>query len=274
MDIKALEFPQSCRWLLSFDFDDTLYDASSFDKVPSVFFDMLREVRQEYGVVWGINTGRSLDYFIDGYLAEASAPFAPDFVVTRERDVYLRNENGELCPCYEWNQACSLAHRELFECYSGALTELFQSLKEAFADVDWWVQPGEPYSLEVRYPGDLDRFEPIVKPFLKLHPGLSVQRAGPYLRFCHAAYNKGTALARIVENWHVKAHHVWIFGDSYNDLDAMAYNPQAICCCPKNAVAPVQELVVTRHGYVSQYEKNQGVVDLLEHVVIPALRRG
>ncbi len=272
MRLQALPPPDLPNWLLSFDFDDTLYDARSVHGVPPAFFDLLRTLRTDYGVMWGINTGRSLDYLTEGFERDSLAPFAPDFLVTRERDIHLADHGLHLRSYSPWNNTCETAHDELFRRHKKFFTDLIANLEEHCAGMSWWLQEDDPYSLEVANPDDLDWAEQLIMPAIARHADISVQRAGPYLRFCHADYNKGSALAHVAELLGISGSHVCIFGDSFNDLDAMRVNSSAFCCCPSNAVEVVRLLVVERNGYVSSHPGPTGVLDALLHGVIPMMK--
>ncbi len=269
MRLQALPPPDRPGWLLSFDFDDTLYDARSAHGVPPDFFSLIRRLRTDYGIMWGINTGRSLDYLAEGYERDSRAPFAPDFLVTRERDIHLADQGLHIRPYVPWNDACDKAHAELFRHYRKFFTDLLRNLEAHCAHVDWWLQKEDPYSLEVADPADLDWAERLIMPAIAEHPEISFQRAGPYLRFCHADYNKGSALAHVAELLGIPGERICIFGDSFNDLDAMKENPQAFCCCPSNAVDSVRHLVAARAGYESPFPGPEGVMDALVQAVIP-----
>lgn len=271
MRLQALVPPVQPGWLLSFDFDDTLYDALSPSGISPAFFDTIRYLRSKWGVMWGINTGRSFDYLVEGFERDSRAPFAPDFLVTRERDIHLTDQGLHLRELSRWNDTCREAHDELFRHHKKFFSDLILELEAQCAHVDWWLQQDDPYSLEVANPSDLDFACEIIMPAIARYPDISVQRAGPYLRFCHAGYNKGSALFHVASLLGISPGRVVVFGDSYNDLDAMLENPDAFCCCPSNAVESLRLLVGKRQGYVSLLPRSGGVMDALERFVIPLL---
>ena len=52
--------------------------------MPGEFFELIRKLREEQGVIWGINTGRSMEHMVEGFM-ESRFPFLPDWVVAREQ---------------------------------------------------------------------------------------------------------------------------------------------------------------------------------------------
>ena len=63
-----------CRWLVSLDFDGTLREESG-PAVPAAFFSLMEQLRP-LGVLWGINTGRTLPYLCEELLP--ASPFLPE----------------------------------------------------------------------------------------------------------------------------------------------------------------------------------------------------
>ncbi len=265
MRIQSLRPPRASSFLLSLDFDATLYDWSSEERIPARFFDKIRQWRDEYGLLWGINTGRSYEFLKEGYEGVVNAPFAPDFLVTMERNIHLADERRYLRPLAKWNEKCLHDHHDLFTRKKAVLDSLFLELEELFSSVGWWKQEHEAYSIEVENPEDIEGIALHVDGFLVSQPELSVQRAGPYLRFCHAGYNKGTALQEVAALFGIASKRIMIMGDGHNDLDALRVHAEAMCACPANAVAPMKEVVGEREGYISPHSFSEGVIDALEN---------
>lgn len=271
MKLQSLPPPSSLDCLLSFDFDDTLFDPLHPGHVPAGFFERIALWREKYGLVWGINTGRDYDYLESGFIGQVKAPFAPDFVITMERNIHLADEHRYLRPLAAWNDQCSHDHAELFRHRRGVLEDLMKELEESCPDVNWWRQASDPYSIEVQHPPDLDCLWEIIELRMKNYPDLSTQRAGPYLRFCHAGYNKGSALEEVLKLFGIDSQATFIAGDGHNDMDAMKRIAGALCSCPGNAAEPLKQLVASRGGYISPYLRASGMEDILEHALVPWL---
>lgn len=264
MRLSSLAPPAPPAFLISFDFDDTLYDWTDSERLPRAFFDVIREWREHFGILWGINTGRSYDFLKEGYEREVKAPFAPDFVISMERHIHLADQGGHLRPYAPWNDQCDHDHQELFRRHQFDFDRLFAELESRFDSVGWWRQPGDDFSIEVEQPPDLEPIAIHVESFLAARPDLSVQRADPYLRFCHAQYNKGTALCHVAELLGIPPGNLLAIGDGHNDIDTLLANPDALCAAPANAVEPLKSLVRGRGGYVSALPCCQGTLDILE----------
>ena len=92
LPVRALPKPERLRYLFSFDFDDTLFTLGGPAEERSIFFRTMRMLRSQYGVLWGVNTGRDPVYLREGLadmFRDDVEAFAPDFTVTMERNVHL-----------------------------------------------------------------------------------------------------------------------------------------------------------------------------------------
>ena len=66
LPVRALPKPERLRYLFSFDFDDTLFTLGGPAEERSIFFRTMRMLRSQYGVLWGVNTGRDPVYLREG----------------------------------------------------------------------------------------------------------------------------------------------------------------------------------------------------------------
>lgn len=269
VSLQAPPMDGETRWLFSFDFDGTLWGSDCRPQISRQFFDCMQEWRRAYGVRWGINTGRSMEYLWSEYAP--LAPFAPDFVVTCERYVAMAGATRYLVPDKARNARCRRAHAELFEHYHEALEALFSSLRERYPASRWSRSAEDPYAIEVEHIPDLDLFSPHMEALLARCPGLSVQRAGPYLRFCHADYNKGTSLLHVARTWQVPQERIVVLGDGHNDLDAFRLLPSALRGGPANMHPDVRAFLEESGGCISPYMEHRGVLDLLLRCAAPLL---
>ena len=72
--------------LLSTDFDGTLVAHGSDPVLDRGCMEYIEKLQKD-GVIWAINTGRSVDLLESG-LADFEFPIHPDFILTSERDVF------------------------------------------------------------------------------------------------------------------------------------------------------------------------------------------
>ena len=123
------------------------------------------------------------------------------------------------------------------------------------------------FSLVVDDACGLDEVSCVIQDTVGPYEEIVTQRAGPYLRFSHRDYNKGTSLSFVASRFGIPSSHVAIFGDGHNDLDAMRHLPEAFRCCPSNAAQEVKDMVARGHGYISPEPRTRGVLDGLAHGV-------
>src|SRR5438046_1906094 len=109
--------------LLSIDFDGTLVSRVSQPVLDARCMELIRDLQRE-GVLFAINTGRSVDLLESG-LTDFSFPMRPDFILTSERDVFRPGENGEKWEAFgDWNERCAREHAELFNSAQSVLAEV------------------------------------------------------------------------------------------------------------------------------------------------------
>lgn len=252
---QAAPFQGECRLLVSLDYDGTLRSPDGAP-VSAEFLDHMRRWRA-LGLRWGINTGRSLPYLL-GELAEC-CPLLPDFICTCECYVYMADAGGRLIPAANHNAACRCANMRLRECFLPVLHASLATLRQEQPHLVWAVADSDPLSIETPDSAAMDALMPHLKQLPP--PGVAIQRAGRYLRFSDARFNKGTALRHVVQQWRVPHEHLFVMGDGQNDLDAFRLFPRACCTAPANA-----------HPEVISWMREHGHPVSPQPGVLPALR--
>jgi HAD superfamily hydrolase (TIGR01484 family) len=258
--MKPMNPPTSARCVLSFDFDGTLHHPGDDPPVPAGFFEWLVRWREDRGVIWGINTGRSLPQLIDGII-ESAFPFSPDWVVTRERDIHLANEFGRLIPHAAWNKRCDKETNRLFRRARGFLRAAKQEIRER-TGAEWIEIPDEPAGLIARTDEEMDW---IATRLTEMQPPKDVgwQRNSIYLRFGHAGIHKGSALGEAAALYHLDASACFAVGDGHNDLEMLDPRHAGFIACPANAVEEVRTKVGAYGGYIAGAPHAAGVLEAL-----------
>src|SRR5207253_10741789 len=95
------------------------------------------------------------------------------------------------------------------------------------------------------------------------HPNLDYQRNTVYLRFCHADYHKGAALAELARLLEIRRENIFASGDHHNDISMLDGKVAAMPSCPANAIPNVKDAVRAAGGYVAQSEYGAGVREAL-----------
>lgn len=235
-----------CRWLISLDYDGTLRSESGAP-ISSAFFEQMSAWRP-YGVRWGINTGRALDYLLQDILP--CSPVLPDFICTCERYVYLADSNGKLIPAREHNEECLRINLELRHRLVPPLHAALARLRSTHPRLRWEPAAADPLSIEAADSETMDALMPHLLPLVL--PGSAIQRAGRYLRFSDARFSKGTALSYVMQAWHIAEEQLFIMGDGHNDLDAFRMFPRAFCAIPATAHPEIRQWMQEQHaGYLS-----------------------
>lgn len=248
--------------LLSTDFDGTIVDHEATPRVQPAFFELFQSLREK-GVLWAVNTGRVLWHIEEG-LHELQFPFAPDFVLTSEREVFHRGPDGRWQDFGDWNIRCAREHDKLFAQASTLLADIEEFLaKHTKAHP---IYEGERL-IGLAAESD-DEMESIVE-FLTREcqrvPGFQFMRNTIYVRFCHEAYSKGTALGELGRLTGITRDEIFAAGDHYNDLPMLDGRHAKWAACPGNAVEAVKKGVSAAGGYVAEGVCSAGVVEALRH---------
>jgi hydroxymethylpyrimidine pyrophosphatase-like HAD family hydrolase len=246
--------------LLSTDFDGTLIGHSSEGVCTGAFAEALNEHRHSRGL-WAVNTGRSLQHALEG-LEKFGAPTAPDFLLTNEREVFRRTASGLWEAHGGWNTVCEETHEAFFEMHNGLFDEIHVSLTSR-GDVRMIEESGRRVGLVTR---DETAMEEVVVELVSMARGVpefSFQRNTIYLRFCHAAYHKGSALAELCRLEGIAPHEVFAAGDHYNDLPMLDPAYAAHLACPSNAIQAVKDAVTAANGIVAAKPFADGVAEAL-----------
>ena len=96
-------------------------------------------------------------------------------------------------------------------------------------------------------------------------PGFNFMRNTIYLRFCHEAYSKGTALAELARLTGVGHGEIFAAGDHYNDLPMLDGVHAQWVACPGNAVEAVKIAVARAGGFVAEGACSVGILEALRH---------
>ncbi len=251
--------------LLSIDFDGTLVSRACGPVFDSRCMKLIRKL-QDSGASWAINTGRSVDLLETG-LAEFALPIRPDFILTTERDVFRPGRNGDNWePFGEWNDRCARDHAELFVSANSVLAEFVDfATNETRARLIYNFAGLEGLAAESEE--EMERITDFIRQARARHPKLHYQRNGIYLRFCHADYHKGTALAELARLLEVPRENIFAAGDHHNDLSMLDGTFAAMPSCPANAIPEVQHAVRAAGGYIARKDHGAGVHEALLHFI-------
>jgi hydroxymethylpyrimidine pyrophosphatase-like HAD family hydrolase len=248
--------------LLSTDFDGTLVDHDADPPVDPMLFSVLQDLRAR-GVHWAINTGRDLHFVEDG-LREFHFPVEPDFVLTSEREVFHRGPGGTWQDFGDWNQRCYEAHDRLFDLSDALLADVRAFLDSGINASPIW-EGVRMVGLAAESEEEMNKVCTFLDAERGRVPGFAYMRNTIWVRFCHEAYSKGTALAELGRLTGIPRDEIFAAGDHYNDLPMLDGIHARWVCCPSNAAQAVQAVVSKAGGYIARKRCSSGVLEALEH---------
>lgn len=247
--------------LISTDFDGTLVSHANDPVFDHDCMELIGQLQKE-GTIWAINTGRSVGLLEEG-LEDFAFPLLPDFILTSERDVFRPSERGWE-PWGDWNARCAQAHAELYDSASSVLAEVVDFVgRKTKARVIYEAEG--PAGLIATSEEEMDRLTQFIDRARTKEPKFHYQRNTIYLRFCHADYHKGAALAELSRLTKTPKRAIFACGDHHNDLSMLDGRYAALPACPANAIAEVKEAVRRAGGWVAENEFGVGVHEALEH---------
>jgi hydroxymethylpyrimidine pyrophosphatase-like HAD family hydrolase len=196
-------------------------------------------------------------------MEKVDLPIQPDFVLTNEREVFRRTEDGKGWEDFgEWNRRCALAHDELYGQAEPLLFEIERHIEKEGLGRTVYIDT----LLEGIVTESVEHMERAVA-FIdgqRMHlPDLGYQRNTVYLRFCHADYHKGAALGELARLLELERGEVFAVGDNFNDLPMLQVDVAGRVACPGNAIDPVKEFVRDRGGHVAEEHFSAGVIAAL-----------
>ncbi len=248
--------------LISTDFDGTIFSEFADPPIPPTLVRLL-QILQKRGVLWVINTGRDLGSLMET-LARSQLPIQPDVLVLVEREIHVHRESRYV-PMASWNGACARDHKELFDRVSADVPVLAGGLQARHPQATFYEDAFSPLCVQAQSKTEADAIQQELERFAKGIAGLEVVRNDVYIRFCHAAYNKGTALAEIARRLKVTPDEILAAGDHYNDLPMLDPIRAKCLVAPANAIEEVQEQVRAAGGYISARPAGEGVAIGIEY---------
>jgi len=247
--------------LWSTDFDGTLI---SHEPHCPPELDAALAAHKAGGGLWVVNTGRDFDYACEG-LEEFAASVTPDFLMTNEREIFRANANGQWEDYGDWNRRCTETHDRLF----AETAEFFTRTEKHFAQRrDFEIirdHAGRFVGIVAPAQDELAKAIVEIKKFADGHPDISFQHNSVFLRFCHAGYDKGVALAELCRLENLVPAEVFAVGDQPNDISMLTPRYAAALACPANAADEVKAAVLRGNGFVAPRPYGLGVVDAIEH---------
>ena len=249
--------------LISTDFDGTIVN---HDAKPSVVPEMIAALRdlRAAGVKWAVNTGRTLWHMDDGLMREFALPVQPDYAIVEERDVYQRDPDGRWKPFGDWNERGVVSHDEMFRLAGPLLAEVL-AFVERFEGVQNLYDKGRYIGCVTANNGDMDRLCAFLDKLRAGLPVFSYQRNTIYVRFCHEAYSKGTALGELARLLGFGRDEIFAAGDHHNDIPMLDGSFARWVTCPSNSCEEVKLTVRTAGGYLASGAASAGVVEALRH---------
>ncbi|MBC8095379.1 MAG: HAD family phosphatase [Akkermansiaceae bacterium] len=253
--------------LISTDFDGTIFAEFENPPIPQKLQALIGDL-QAKGAKWVINTGRDMSSLMEA-LARSKISIQPDFLVLVEREIQI-HDGIRYAGLEEWNSACTQAHEELFTQVRADVPRITDWINERF-HATVYEDPYSPFCLIAGNNGDADEINRYLEDYCRTIPNLVTVRNDVYVRFSHASFNKGTALAKLSRRIGITANEVFAAGDHLNDVPMLSKQYARWLAAPKNAIEPVKSLLKSQNGFISTFAHGYGVADGLLHCLTQSM---
>lgn len=264
--MKSLQRPPEVKGILSFDFDGTLHLPEHTPSLNPTFFETIQSLRSE-GWLWAINTGRSLLHMLEGF-QESSFPFAPDYLIAREREIYTPGDHfGRWYKLKKWDTQYK-KDTALFLEQSSHFIDQIKTYVLTTTKAQWIEEEGDPAGVITTSEKETDQIVTYVEEHRHQAPLLGYLRNTIYMRFTHKSYHKGSSLSEIARLENVATSHIFAIGDSHNDLDKLNPTRAGMIACVGNAQENVKHAVHSHGGYVATQHGSQGSIEALQHFIL------
>ena len=234
--------------LLSTDFDGTILDWGLDVRSAQPFFDLVGDW-QKQGLIWAINTGRSIPQLEDA-ISAPDFPIQPDYIITTERAVHRRGVNSWE-DFGDWNRRCDEAHHRLQIEAAAIYAELRNYANHQRGMMLQVTSANEVEGIIANNEAQMDEAVTFLEKIRLKLPHLNWQRNSIYLRFCHIDYHKGSALGELARLLEIPYEQIFAAGDNHNDLPMLDGSVAKWVACPVNAIPEVKTVVKKANGYVA-----------------------
>lgn len=247
--------------LLSMDFDGTLVRDWAPPPYPQKLVQILNQLRRD-GVLIAVNTGRTLR-LVEEALEYTGFPVRPDFALTTEREVF-RWSGSSWDDFGGWNSRCREEHDNLYM-NSVTLLEQIERYVEFMTVARLHYDEGRLSGIVSTTHAEMDTICQFIETHRSGYPDFAYQRNSVYIRFCHSAYHKGTALAELQRLTDISCDETFAAGDNFNDLPMLNLAFARFLACPSNAIEDVKSTVIKQGGFVAAQDSGLGVYEALRH---------
>jgi len=227
---------------------------------------MILDALCDQGAVWAINTGRSLFQTISG-VSDHHMPKMPDYIGAKERELYQPSQFNRWIDLGDWNKRCQKEHTRLFRSYRKFFKEMRGFVNE-HTGAEWIENEAEPAGIVARDNPEMDHIVEFIREREADFPLLGYERNTIYLRFGHAAYNKGSVLQELGRILGLGPEATFVAGDNHNDLSMLRRDVAHRIACPANSIDEVKAHVTREGGFVATETGSAGMVQALSHFFV------
>lgn len=256
--------------LLALDLDGTLLDPGTRIH-PETIATLERFVDQGGRVA--IDTGRPYDAILrimrdNDVLPQRRFPHA---LIAEEREIYLRDQDGEFAPLEPWNTSIIAAEHALIK----VAREIAHSVEAALAVEG--IVPRAPNTALEDERGFVERYfetkteaeqaRHVALERMPLDVPLQLIRNNRLLAFRHQDVGKGKLLLKLSTLLEVEPHQIMAIGDSHNDLEMLDGRFGFVGGTVANADSQIKDVIERTGGPIASLPLSLGVAELVGQIL-------
>lgn len=252
-------------FLFSFDFDGTLVDEPPHPVINPALNAFLESVKAQGGL-WAVNTGRTLFQALDGIAEHRIRPL-PDYIMAKERELYAPTSFNRWVDVGDWNKRCQKEHRRFLKTHKKVFKRVRKFVEEQ-TSAQWMEGLEETPGVIATSEAEMGEVCRVIEEETANDPVLRYERNSIYLRFSHAAYNKGSVLQELAREVGVPRERICAAGDNHNDMSMLCSSVAGFRVCPANAIPEVQAFVTSAPGgVIGQGRASFGVLEGIQRLL-------
>lgn len=226
------------------------------------FRNKINELRNAYGAVWVVCTGRRLRGYRQIFRPMNTFGIKPDFVIASHAYIYECKPWGFL-PHWIWNlRVLWLQWREQW-----ALRRAIPRLRRAVLSHNPFARLVYCSSEQLTFQFDDDSAANysagILREGIRGHRYLQMFEVPGEIEVRAIPFTKGLAVGELARHLGVSNGQILVVGDGLNDISMIGMTPPCLTACPGNAVAEVIEAVHKTGGHIAAGHSLGGVLEAL-----------
>lgn len=244
------------------DADGTLMgNRPEFDQYKA-FRARISELREKYGTLWVVCTGRSLSGYKHIFQPMHIFGISPDFVIVNHAYIFECKKWGYL-PHWIWNlRILWLQWKDEFT-VRRALPKLRRAVLSRNPFVRVTVSNRQRLCFRFDDENAASFGAEVLRREVRSYKYLQMFQSAGEISVRVIPFTKGWAVTELARHLGISNSQILVVGDGHNDISMMELDPPCHTACPSNAAPEVVATVHRTHGHIADERNLNGVLEVL-----------